>query len=381
MTDLLRVGVIGAAGQIGSALMRYLASQSGLHPIGLCRNEVTATLLRLEGLDVRVGSASDPGFADALLGDCDVVVNCSADMDWPGSARARSRALMRAIAALQRPVALVVFSSVAVYGTCISRTRSSFRHPRPQSLYAREKLALERYASQCTDRSRGLFILRVGHVYGPDQWLSRAILDIVGEVDGRLPFDGQRPSNAVHIDNVCRAVAAVIQSPRDRVTLNLVDRPQRTWRDLIDWHADAVGARRPASLDTTQSLRLASDCLRDEATPTLFQFGRELVRWAGSLPFSLATSSPAARLIAGRALARISSERLERRLKARYAQARAASVDPGLTWTAPPWLLSEEAPGPVVNYKPHGASSPGQADLAAWFRSYSDAETLFGPLA
>jgi uncharacterized protein YbjT (DUF2867 family) len=75
----MRVGVLGANGQIAATLLRRLAADSDIKPVAVCRNRVGATVISDVDCDVRIGSVADQDTARELLSDCNVVVNCI----WP----------------------------------------------------------------------------------------------------------------------------------------------------------------------------------------------------------------------------------------------------------------------------------------------------------
>src|SRR5579863_1495849 len=126
----LRAAVIGAGGQIGRTLLSRLAADPSIEVRGICRNELTAAPLRLAGFDVRCGAVSDGEGARKLLGDCDVVINCSATNALPGTARRDGRAVVDGVLGVRGPRRLIHFSSVAVYGTCIT-DKNRFDDPSP----------------------------------------------------------------------------------------------------------------------------------------------------------------------------------------------------------------------------------------------------------
>lgn len=286
--------------------------------------------------------------------------------------------MLRALYRVATIKVFVQFSSVAVYGTCISRERSTFDRPRPQSLYGREKLDLERFQSELARHVRAkTFILRLAHVYGPYQWLSRALFELLSMPGQKLPFDGELRSNAVHIGNVCRAVQWLIFADPPAGILNVVDRPHATWRELVDRHARAMRSVSLPAMDREESMRLKRALTRGEATPTWVRFAREVGAWLLSLPSSFVLSSPTAKDVAGRLLAALQSERLEQRLRAAYAVARARrSLGAARSPNTPAWLLSDEVPGPVAEYPGEPLSDEDEERLASWYAGYSDPEML-----
>lgn len=252
----LRVAVTGAGGRVGSALVAGLGSQGGFDVVAIVRNALTGRLLGPDA-DVRIGSVTDPSSSRRLLADCDAVVNCALAKGWPLTARRQNEAIIRNIAAAPRVRVAIHFSTVAVYGSCVDPRRNSFERPRPDSSYGVDKLSLERFASRLFS-SRGIrhHLVRLGHVYGPSQWVSRDILERSGDPSFALPFGGNVPSNAVSIAAVIAAVRGLLEEPRPSGIANLVDSPQSTWRGLFDMHTALLGRPPVGSLPETASREL-----------------------------------------------------------------------------------------------------------------------------
>ena len=133
----LRVGIVGAGGQVGPTLLSYLSGDPRIQVFGICRNENSAGPLRMEGHDIRCGSVTDPTTAADLLGDCDVIVNCSATSGTPARKSVAERSMLRALCGLPGRKRLIHFSSVAAYGGCIDARHNTFAHPRPDQPYGR----------------------------------------------------------------------------------------------------------------------------------------------------------------------------------------------------------------------------------------------------
>src|ERR1051326_8290351 len=266
----IRVAIVGAGGQVGPKLLAYLADDPGMQVRGICRNEVTAGPLRIEGFDIRCGSVGDIETAQRLLGDCEVILNCAAASGTTTALQAREQdqAILRSLCSLPGKKRLVHFSSVGVYGTCLDARRNRFENPRPDWSYGREKLRLERFLAH---HSRGtgheIVVLRMGHVYGAGQWVSRQVLETARDPRRRLPFDGQRASNAVHVHNVAAAIRTLIVDWARPGTYNLCDSPPATWRQVFDWNTNAVGMTPVPGMDPDESARWLAYYRRVTAMP------------------------------------------------------------------------------------------------------------------
>ncbi len=234
----MRIGVLGANGQVGLAVCKEIASRSDVQGIAIVRNGLAAGVVQVlvgDDIEIRVGSLS-PSTGQRLVGDCDAIINCA--FPAASGAAAGRQANERLFAAIKQaaPQAhLTHLSSVAVYGPgSVEAT-----HPKPSSSYGTEKVHHERVL-------RGLFgadqllMVRLGHVYGADTPVTGFILDRVTDPHFRLPVPDDAASNAVAMLRAGRALLAAAAS-KTIGSYDLVDEPSTRWRTLFDWHCDAFG--------------------------------------------------------------------------------------------------------------------------------------------
>jgi nucleoside-diphosphate-sugar epimerase len=253
----LRIAVTGAGGRVGSALAASLAAHAEFEVVALVRNALAASLLGAPDAEIRVGSVTDPAASREALAGCDAVVNCALAKGWPATARQQNEAILRNIAAAPGVRRVVHFSSVAVYGMCADPRVSTFARPRPDSSYGVDKLREERIAARLFGaRNIRHYVVRLGHVYGPSQWVSRDVLERVRDPAFALPFGGENPSNAVSIAAVAAAVRGLLCGDQPSGVRNLFDSPQSSWRTLYDLHTRLLGRPPAGSLAEAESLAL-----------------------------------------------------------------------------------------------------------------------------
>lgn len=246
----LRVAVTGAAGNVGSALVKGLAANGEFEVVALVRNELAAKTLGPVDAEIRIGSITDQESSRRMLAGCGAVINCALPKGLPRNSREQSDAILSNIASAPDVRIAVHFSSVAVYGACVDPRTNSFERPRPTSTYGIEKLRSENVAARLfSKRGIGYHIMRLGHVYGPAQWISSDILLRTTDPAFALPFGGNVPSNAVSIYAVIEAIRGMLNGTQPIGVRNLVDAPQSTWRELFDFHTELLG--RPAALSMT----------------------------------------------------------------------------------------------------------------------------------
>lgn len=345
----IQVAIVGAGGQVGKELLTGLGADARFKVWGICRNNVTAAPLRVRGVEVRLGSVTDN--AAQLVGNAEVVVNCAAASGLPLTARVENEKILSALCALPGRRRLVHFSSVAVYGWCINSAHSTYEHPRPNWGYGDDKLYLERFLARHLSPSHEAVLLRMGHVYGAGQWLSRAILTIIADPARSLAFDGALPSNAVHVRNVVAAVAKIATNWKSG-TLNLVNVPPSNWREIFDWHTNAIGIPAIPSLGQAESQHAAEYYGNRALVSPWTRLFRESKSWLRSLPGNFVDACPTSKQVLLTQVTRFRARRLERRLLLELTRRSAgAGVDgPPIP---EPWLLSQGMPGPQVAYESH----------------------------
>ena len=299
-----RVAVIGATGQVGSALLQRFRDE-GVPVVAVVRNALGAAMIhaRTPDCEIRIGSPSrEPGRTHPL-DDCDVIVNCAlatGDGD-PREAYASNRRLVDGLLEAASVRWLVHFSTVAVYGELLRESRDperTFRRPSPTSEYGRSKLDVERYAVRRA-RARGLrcTALRLGHVYGAGLGRSREIVKFARAPHFRLPYGGRFPSNGIHVDHLTSAVLELLGTEDPREVYNLAE-PLSTWRDVFDWHTGSLG------LAPVQAMsEAASDAGRDHYAGRSVR--REVKAWLGTLRIAQLVKSPAVFDLALRTLAKM----------------------------------------------------------------------------
>jgi hypothetical protein len=260
---------------------------------------------------------------------------------------------------------------VAIYGNFLSGRESLFANPRPDTVYGREKLQMERLLRiRAKQHSMKCTILRVGHVYGPGLAWSETIFELVDEDGFRLPFDGQLASNAVSIWNVIAGIREILHTAPEPATFNLTDSPQTTWRDIFNLHSQASGATSVEALSAYESERLFRDGQRWAETGMAARVAHETWRWIRHLPASYISSVPSLKFLAQRAVARFASKSLEAKLWAinckRFAQRTELNTVVGI----PPIFCSERVPGPCLKYQ---AGSPAEhlTELRDWYEAIS----------
>jgi nucleoside-diphosphate-sugar epimerase len=371
----LRVGIIGGAGHVGFALLKALNADYGVTAFGICRNSVSAARVASQGMPVRVARTDDAAQLAEVTRDLDILVNCALPQNTPSKTLIANQLLADSLVRASVGKHLIHLSSVAVYGDFIRGRGSLFENPKPDTFYGRQKLQMERLLRTLANRHKvKCTILRVGHVYGAELLWSEAIFDLINK-EFRLPFDGQLPSNAVWITNLIAGIRQLLFGELRQSTLNLVDSPQTTWRDIFDLHSQASGNCAVKPLNQFESERRFQERKKWAETGMTARILWETCRWAMHLPASYFASAPTFKAVSQWAVAKIGSERLDGRLWTIYSKRFVSGIKDHTDQGIPLIFISEHVPGPCLSYKGKSPSE-GLAALQSWHDAISAPRTI-----
>ncbi len=231
---MLRLGMVGANGQVGAELCLMLAARKDIELVPICRNRSGSSFLRWHGIACRHGRVADPADAARLLGDCDVIVNSSLATGAPSQIRRIEDQIVQSIFRYSKDSATIIhLSTQSVYGDPRPNRWVRWRNP-----YGRVKLATERQVRlQSRSTRKPAFILRLGHVCGPLQEISNTIRATIRARTVSLPTEN-RSSNTVYTAAIIGAIAQIIAQRARPDTYDLMNTPRWTWREVYEYEAD-----------------------------------------------------------------------------------------------------------------------------------------------
>lgn len=259
-TGRMRVVVVGATGNVGTALLRRLGSVDRVDVTGVVRRAPAAPAPAYEGVTWVHADVSQPDAAGTLrdvFTGADAVVHLAWAMqpnrDEPRMQQTNVRGLERTLdaAAAAGVPHVIVLSSVGAYSLGPKHRRVDESWPTggvPTSQYSRQKAAGERLLDRFERRHGHTVVARVrpGLVFQPDAASEIATLFIgsrfpVGVLRLRpavLPFPSQAIVQAVHADDLADALWRMIDR-RAGGAFNIAAEPVLDPRRI----ADAIGAR------------------------------------------------------------------------------------------------------------------------------------------
>lgn len=370
MNDV-KIGIVGGAGQVGSALLNVLSRERGFQAFGICRSQVSAARVASLGLPVRVVQTGDPMQLAQECRDLDALVNCALPQYQPSTTSIANHLLAQSLAVASAGKRLVHLSSVAVYGDYLSSRPDLFHRPKPDIAYGRQKLQMEELLRRlCKKHSARCTILRVGHVYGPQCRWSEGFFDFIKTEGFRLPFNGEHPSNAIWIDNLIAGIRHVLLTDSAPDTVNLTDAPQSTWRDVFDLHSEACGWPPVPPLDPFESEQRRIAARKKGETGVAKSLVVETAAWVRNLPSSYVNSVPAFKALCQSMVARFATDGLDSKLFATYCRYFSPRTDDQSGPAILPIFLSEAVPGPSMSYEGRSAMESASA-LRLWHNAIS----------
>ena len=214
----MKVAITGAAGYVGSLLMRaHVERGDAVHALARDAERIPA----LRGVARYGADLLHPGaIADAFFEHADVVYHCAAEIAHEPLMKAVNVGATRAL--LQRARGTVAHwvqvSSLSVYGTPRAGVITEESPLRPASPYAQSKCEADTLVASLSEDAFSYTIVRPSGVIGPHM-RNRSIYGLIGAVDrGRFCFIGAPGAigNFVHEQNVIDALLRCATRPQAR---------------------------------------------------------------------------------------------------------------------------------------------------------------------
>ncbi len=268
-----RVLVTGATGAVGPSVVEALLAAG--HAVRTLSADPPPAGVWPRDVEARIGDVTDPALVSAAMRDVDAVIHMAALLhiaDPPPSLRERfdrinvggtSTVLEAAVKSGVRRV--VFFSTIAVYGPSAGEIVTEDTPPRPDTVYARSKLAAEKIVLEAMDSDgrRIGTVLRLGAVYGPRiKGNYRRLIRSLAR--GRfIPVgDGSNRRSLVYDRDAARAaVLAATHSTAAGAIFNVTDGQFHTMKTIIETLCGALGRTPPAFALPLAPTRLAAGLL------------------------------------------------------------------------------------------------------------------------
>jgi len=234
----MKLGLIGANGSVGSELCFLLKNEVDLKPI--TRNKLGSVFLKHHGFDCTISDISNETDAKQSLSDLDVVVISSYATDPFSGSQTRSsqqineNIIKNSIKFSKENSIIIYFSTIRAFSDKIDPNTSKF-WTKPG--YDKEKKHLENFfISESKKRKKKAFALRIGHVFGDNQSRTRDFKKIFSKQSIIVQVDPEKKSNIVHTVTIKDAIMKCIQSNITSGIFSLVNNPQWSWKEVIDFY-------------------------------------------------------------------------------------------------------------------------------------------------
>ena len=230
---MIKVGVLGASGFIGSRLVEMLHLEQAAEVIPIVRSTNSLARLARFQLKWRIADALDYAqLADAFRG-CDIVVH---SVFGPTELIINAPEVAYRAAQAANVRRIIYLSTAVVHGMNpeIGTDEDSPLHTRHPVAYSNAKVLAEwKFAELRKRGSVELAMLRPGIVFGPrDNWVSRVAVSIL---DGTAyTVAGVGICNTTYVDNLVHAIRLAMTAAVDGETFIIVDREQITWRAIYE---------------------------------------------------------------------------------------------------------------------------------------------------
>lgn len=236
----MKVGIVGANSQVATELCVLLENERNVTPIPIVRSQLATHFLRHRGFECRIGDVSDQQDASEVLTGLDVVV--IAAFAWQFShegfqsrqaRKTNQRLVKHSIEHSPSDARIIYFSSQAAFGDDLGAPQYS-----DWSLYTQEKRNAERTLSEwCDELGKAGYALRLGFVYGRNQDSSKSLRrDLSAYERITVAADPNKPSNVIHTVTLEEAIVRCGTEEAPPGTYSLVNVPQWTWREVIEYY-------------------------------------------------------------------------------------------------------------------------------------------------
>lgn len=229
----MRVVVVGAAGQLGQAILERWAGRHALVPLTRAEIDLTA----YAALEARVADERP-----AAIVNCAAYNAVDAAEDEPAAALAVNAMAVRSLAAVaaRLDATLVHYGTDFVFDGRAARPYTEEDAPNPESAYAASKLLGECLAR----RAPRHYVLRVESLFGGKHRRSsidRLVDALVSGGEARVFSD--RVVTPSFVGDVADATAALLAAGAPFGLYHCVNSGVATWLDLGEWLAQALGSR------------------------------------------------------------------------------------------------------------------------------------------
>ncbi|HIK07010.1 MAG TPA: NAD(P)-dependent oxidoreductase [Trichormus sp. M33_DOE_039] len=227
-----------------------LAIAQGMKVRGLKSSNYNTEKLQNLGVEVIVGSITDPAIAQKVCQGVDIVLHAAELAEEVGSIKKFREINVDGTINLAKAAenagvkSFVHLSSVMVYGFNYPNyvTEAAPLHTQ-NNPYCQTKIEAEAALLKLhTSPDFGIIIIRAGDVYGPESlpWIIRP-LQLMRQKLFAYINDGKGISNHVYIDNLIDAIFLAVEKEVHGEIFNITDGIETSWKDYFTYLAEIAG--------------------------------------------------------------------------------------------------------------------------------------------
>ena len=237
----MKLGLIGANSNIGTELSFLLKNDVNLIPI--IRNKLGALFLNHHKFPCRIFDISKENDARESLYDLDSVIISSYAVDsYSGSQTRSSQKINEDIIKNTTKFAkdnatLFFFSTIRSFSNDIVPNTSNFGI---KSSFEKEKIHLEKLLlSESKKNNKRAFIFRMSQVFGENQPRTNYFRKSLSNNRVQVQVSPEKKSNIVHTLTIKDAIMKCLENQYLSGIYSLVNIPQWTWKNVIDYYKKA----------------------------------------------------------------------------------------------------------------------------------------------
>ena len=234
----MKLGLIGANGNVGTELSFLLKNNVELIPI--VRNRLGALFLDYHDFPSRLSDISKENDALESLSDLDSIIISSYSVDTYSGSQTRSSQkinediIKNVIKFSKDNIKLFYFSTIRAFSNDIVPNSLNFKM---KSNFEKEKIHLEKiFLSESKKNSKRAFIFRMSQVFGENQPRTRYFRKALSHDKVIVQVSPEKKSNIVHIQTIKDAIIKCLENNYDSGIYSLVNNPQWTWKNVIDYY-------------------------------------------------------------------------------------------------------------------------------------------------
>jgi dTDP-4-dehydrorhamnose reductase len=251
----MKLGLIGANGNVGTELCFLLKNDVDLKPI--IRNRLGSVFLKHHGFPCLIADISQKKDAKECLSDIDAVVISSYATDpfsgsqTQSSQKINEQIIKNSVKFSDKDATIIYFSTIRAFSHKIDPNTSHF-WTRPG--YDKEKKHLERvFMAECRKNKKRGFALRLGHVFGDNQPKTKEFKKIFSKKRISVRVSPDEKSNVIHVVSIKDAIMRCLDLKVKPNVYSVVNNPQWTWQDVFNYYkkSEAVIEYKPLQTSTS----------------------------------------------------------------------------------------------------------------------------------